>query len=87
MYADGLIQWTSSDINGGSNGLGGNPARAGYNSQDGINFFTIPGSGTGAIIDIAQTSNINTPGIWMFRVSGQGEVLDRKLYQNMYVCI
>ena len=77
LYADGLIQWTSSDDSGGVNGLGGNAARVGYNSQDGSNYFTISESGTAAIINITQTSNINIPGIWMFRVSDQGEVLDR----------
>lgn len=71
LYADGLIQWTSSVDQGGMNGLGGNTARVGYSSIDGSNFFTVPESGTTEIINIAQTSNVNIPGIWMFQV-GKG---------------
>ena len=74
LYADGLIQWTSSDIAGGMNGLDGNPARVGFSSRDGVNFFSVPESSTAAIINITQTSNVNIPGVWMFRVSGEGNV-------------
>ena len=71
LYADGLIQWTSGDFSGGINGLGGNTARVGFSSSDGSNFFTVPESGSTEIINITQTSNVNTPGIWMFYV-GKG---------------
>ena len=66
LYADGLIQWSS--------GQGTNAARVGYSSIDGINFFNVSGSGTAAIINITQTSNVNIPGVWMFRVSSEGNV-------------
>ena len=72
LYADGLIQWTTGDASGGTNGLNGTAARVGYSSIDGVNFFNVSESGTAAIINITQTSNINTPGVWMFRVSGEG---------------
>lgn len=72
LYADGLIQWTSSDDSGGVNGLGGNAARVGFSASDNSNFFTVPESGTAEIINITQTSNVNIPGTWMFRV-GKGK--------------
>ena len=74
LYADGLIQWTSSDDSGGINGLGGNAARVGFSSRDGVNFFSVPESSTAAIINITQTSNVNISGVWMFRVSGEGNI-------------
>ena len=67
LYADDLIQWTTGDITG-SNGLGGIPAQCGLNAGDGNRFFSIPGSQTAAIINIYSTSNIDVPGIWVFRV-------------------
>ena len=80
MYAEGLIQWTSSDDTGGFNGLGGDTARVGYTSRDDLNYFTVSESGTDAIINITQTSNVNIPGIWMFHISGQGKVYLLKRY-------
>jgi len=73
LYADGLIQWTTGDGSGGVNGTGGNAARVGFSSLDGVNFFNVAESGTAAIINITQTSNVNIPGVWMFRVSGEGK--------------
>ena len=70
LYPDGLIQWTTGSSSGGSNGLGGNAAVAGYDAGDGDNFFNIPGSGTSEIINIAQTSNVNNPGMWIFSTVG-----------------
>ena len=68
LYADGLIQWTTGDASGGSGGLGGTPAQVGYNAGDGIRFASVPGSRTSQIINIANTSNIAIPGVWIFRV-------------------
>ena len=79
LYADGMIQWTTGDDSGGFNGLGGTEALAGINAGDGINSVTIPGSLTPDIINIAQTSNVGIPGIWMFKV-GEGNVY-------IYVCV
>jgi len=68
LYVDGRIQWTTGDNSGGDGGLGGTEALAGINAGDGENFVTIPGSLTPSIIDIAQTSNVGIPGMWIFRV-------------------
>ena len=73
LYADGLIQWTTSDDSFGTDGLGGNPAIVGFTSLDGVNFFTIPQSNTPAVINVTLFSNVNTPGVWMFRVDGEGK--------------
>ena len=68
LYADGLIQWTTGDASGGTNGLGGTPAQGGFNAGDGERFFSIPGSQTAAILNIYNTSNVGIPGLWTFRV-------------------
>ena len=68
MYADGGIQWTTGDESGGVGGLGGTEALAGVNVGDGINSITIPGSLTPSIINISKTSNVDIPGIWMFKL-------------------
>ena len=68
LYADGGIQWTTGDANGGIDGLGGNPARVGLNAGDGIHFVNVPGSATSSIINIADTSNVCIAGMWIFRV-------------------
>ena len=71
MYAEGSIQWTTGDISGGLDGLGGTEALAGINAGDSVNHFTVPGSLTPSIINITRTSNIDIPGVQMFRV-GKG---------------
>ena len=71
LYADGEIQWTTGDFDDGFNGLNGTEALAGINAGDGVNHITIPGSLTPSIIDIADTSNVDIPGVWMFKV-GEG---------------
>ena len=67
LYADGLIQW--SDI--------GDRALAGYNAGDGVTSYTIPGSQTSEIINIASTTNVGHPGVWVFRVDMENLVLPR----------
>ena len=69
IYAN--IQWTTGDHSGGTNGLGGTEALAGINTGDGVNSITIPGSLTPNVLNIAETSNVGVPGVWMFRV-GEG---------------
>ena len=71
MYADGRIQWTTGDNSGGYKGLFGTEALAGINAGDSINNVTVPGSRTLSIINIARTSNVGIPGVWMFQV-GRG---------------
>jgi len=62
LYAKWEIQWTTGDRSRR------NEALAGIDNGSGI---TIPGSQTPSIKEIAQTTNIDVPGIWVFKV-GQG---------------
>jgi len=68
------LQWTTGDASGGSNGLGGTPAQAGYDAGDGVNYLTLPGSRTASVLNLQNTSNVSsaTPGLWTFAIrSGQ----------------
>ncbi|XP_007432937.1 IgGFc-binding protein-like [Python bivittatus] len=67
-YAD--IQWTTGTASGGNakTGLGGIPAQAGFDNGDKVNYYIMPGSRTSDIINIAETSNVNSPGFWIFQV-------------------
>jgi len=68
LYPAGLIQWT----NGGA-------AVAGYDADDGENFFNIPGSGTDDIINVTRTSNVGNPGTWIFSTTLQQQGMQSKL--------
>ena len=74
LYADGRIQWTTGDADGGIGGLNGTEALAGINAGDGVNSITIPGSLTPEVINITKTSNVDMPGVWMFKV-GEGNCI------------
>ena len=65
------MQWTTGDNSGGYRGLSGTEALAGINAGDRINHVTLPGSRTSVITNIARTSNVDVPGVWMFQV-GRG---------------
>ena len=71
LYADGAIQWTTGDADGGVNGLGGIPAQVGFNKGDGIGFATIIKSRTQDIINVASASNTGTPGVLIFKISDE----------------
>lgn len=68
------IQWETGDVSGGSGGLGGSSARAGYTNGTSVNTFELPGSAVnGALLDtgpnaLRRSSNIGTPGRWLFQV-------------------
>jgi hypothetical protein len=64
------LQWTTGNASDGVNGLGGTPAQAGYDNGLGTNFYTLPGSRTGSVLDLVNTSNVSeaTPGLWSFAV-------------------
>uniref|UniRef100_A0A914EJY0 NIDO domain-containing protein n=1 Tax=Acrobeloides nanus TaxID=290746 RepID=A0A914EJY0_9BILA len=62
------ILWTTGDTSGGNNGLGGTPAFAGFDAGDGQDRYTIPGSCTADIINIANETNCGKPGVFVFRI-------------------
>ena len=45
-------------------------AQAGFNREDGIGFYALPGSGTSEILALSNTSYVNMSGVWLFRVDG-----------------
>ena len=70
------INWTTGSASGGSGGLGGTVARAGYSAADGLNYFELPQSGNqAAILNLENTSNIATPGEWLFQVRNGAPVI------------
>ncbi|MEQ1776871.1 MAG: nidogen-like domain-containing protein, partial [Burkholderiales bacterium] len=79
------VEWTTGGASGGSGGLGGTVARAGWTSGDGVNFFELPQSGNqSAILNLETTSNANTPqdGNWVFNVVG-GQVVDHDCVESV----
>lgn len=72
LYAKGEIQWSSADSSGGTNGIGGTPAQAGFNAGDGYRHFSLSVSRTNDIIDIDDLhGNTGEEGLWIFRVDGR----------------
>jgi hypothetical protein len=69
------LEWTTGDASGGRGGLGGTPAVAGYDAGNGIDYFMLPGSRTGNVLDVINQSNVSpsTPGLWQFSFSGSGQ--------------
>ena len=63
------LQWTTGDINGGTNGLGGEEAQVGFNSGGGSH-FSLPESQTANVLMLDTTSNVRLPGVWVFQVDG-----------------
>lgn len=66
------LEWTTGDASGGSGGLGGTPAQAGYDAGSNTDFLTLPGSLTGAVLNLTNTtntpSNVSIEGLWVFSV-------------------
>jgi len=73
FYYDELT-WTTGTASGGNcSGLGGQPAKAGFDVGDGVTFISLPGSCTDNVLDIAHNSNVGETGVWIWRVDGQLE--------------
>lgn len=62
------LEWTTGSASGGSGGLGGTPAQAGWDAGNLTNYQTLPGSRTGEVLNLVNTSNVSdsTPGLWTF---------------------
>ena len=75
VFRYGAIDWTTGDASGGTDGLGGTVARAGWNSGNGADFFELPAAGRQAQILNLEAANGNTGvrGLWVFQVRN-GEV-------------
>lgn len=67
------VDWTTGSASGGSGGLGGTVARAGWTAGDGVNFYELPQSDNQVeMLGLETTSNPSTPmdGNWVFNVLG-----------------
>ena len=63
------IDWTTGNASGGSNGLGGTPARAGYSAGNGVEYFELTQSGNqGALLALESASNVGAAGTYVFAV-------------------
>ncbi len=73
-------EWETGDASMGTGGFGGTQAQAGFDSGDGVNFVSIPGSRMAGISTVMCTmSNLTPPqaGVWRFSVrSGTVYCLD-----------
>ena len=78
QYADGEIQWITGDASGGTSGFGGTPAQVGFNAGDGERFASVTGSQTSDIVNIDSTTNIDRPGVWIFRIDEEEIDITRK---------
>ncbi|WP_281561186.1 nidogen-like domain-containing protein [Thalassomonas sp. RHCl1] len=63
------INWTTGDSSGGSNGVGGTVARAGWNSGNGTDFSEINHSGDQAgMLNMPSNSNVGVAGLYVYEV-------------------
>lgn len=64
------INWTTGDASGGSNGLGGTPAHAGFTAGNGLDFFELPQSGIQSSLLALDNlpGNTGVTGLWVFEV-------------------
>jgi hypothetical protein len=63
------VDWTTGNASGGSNGLGGTPARAGYSAGNGVEYYELPQSGDqAALLALESASNVGAPGTFVFSV-------------------
>lgn len=71
------VSWVTGDASGGTAGLGGSVAQAGYSAGNGVNYYDIPSSGTQETMLTLPTTvgNTGTAGIWQFIVGQSGTIL------------
>nr|XP_057933710.1 alpha-tectorin [Doryrhamphus excisus] len=64
------ITWSTGTASGGDplTGLGGTTAQLGFNGGEIGHFFNLPGSRSNEVVNVDQTTNVNIPGRWFFRV-------------------
>ena len=77
------INWTTGDASGGSNGLGGTVATAGFTAGNGVDFYQLPTSGSqAAMLDLdLNNGNQGEQAVWEFLSDG-GTVFDIAMSAN-----
>ena len=64
-------EWTTGDASGGTGGLGGTEAQAGFDAGNGRDFVMLPRSRMPNIhTRLCNGSNVEMPGIWRFQIRG-----------------
>jgi hypothetical protein len=76
----GSIQWETGSASGGSGGLGGSCARAGFSNGSNVSYEIVGSDNCGAFLDgganeLRSASNIQTPGRHLFQVRN-GQVVN-----------
>ncbi len=62
------MAWTTGGDQGGTDGLGGTPARAGYSAGNGRDYLELPASGNqAALLALDTASNVADPGRFLFQ--------------------
>ncbi|MEZ4410988.1 MAG: nidogen-like domain-containing protein, partial [Polyangiales bacterium] len=66
--------WTTGDASGGAGGVGGTPAQAGFDAGNDVDYVTLPGSRTAAVLALCTTTNVTggTPGLWRYQIRSGG---------------
>lgn len=93
LFYFNVMTWTTGRASSGDcQGLGGTPARSGFDAGDGRTLFLVPGSCSADIITINQRTNMNYDGKWMFRIdsgdiqtAGCGEKM--RYVVNRIICL
>ena len=49
----------------------GHEAQIGFNAGDGLSSFSFPGALTDDTVNIDEQSNVNRPGVFVFRIDGK----------------
>lgn len=64
------LEWTTGNASGGTDGLGGTPAQAGFDAGDNTNSFTLPGSFTSNVLELQNQTNVSggENGLWVFSI-------------------
>lgn len=63
------LNWTTGNASGGTNGLGGTVARAGWNSGNGADFSELSAAGNQSeMLGLTNTSNVGVAGLYRFGV-------------------
>jgi MYXO-CTERM domain-containing protein len=65
-------EWTTGDASGGTAGLGGTEAQAGFDAGDGTNYEALPGSQTPQVLLLCTTSNVSETGVWRYQIRNGG---------------
>ena len=73
LFADNLMEWIVSDVEGT------HPALVGFNSGDGVTSLTLPTSRTDRVLSITTSTNVQRPGKWLFRTDSSDIKMPRKL--------